>query len=202
MTYQLMINFLAENPITFLYLRKIIEFNFRTQKKIIKDVIKNIGTNKKVLDIGCGTGEFSGLFTQDDYNGIDISPRYINHAKKNSRGNFQVMNAMDLQFTDQSFDFILIMAILHHLDNTQAHKVISEAKRVLKTNGKILIIEDAKIKNLENSAVKFFQKFDKGDFIRTPENYKKLVDGDFNILKNWEFRNGGCVYCAILLENK
>lgn len=194
-------NYLAENPWSFSFLRKIIDLNFSKQKKLIKNVIGQIGHNRKILDIGCGTGEFSGLFNQDDYSGIDISPRYIAYAKKKARGNFRVMDAANLQFPDKNFDFILIMAIIHHLNDEEANKVINEARRVLKPNGKILMIEDAKIKKIENLAVKFFQKFDKGDFIRAPENYNKLVNDNFNILNNWEIRNGGCVYYAMLLEN-
>lgn len=194
-------NYLSDQPIFFSFLRKIIELNFQKQKKVIKKALKE-KKGDKVLDIGCGTGEFSPLFDANFYCGIDISPDYISYAGKNNKGEFKVMDATNIDFPDQSFDFILIMAVLHHLNDEDSNKVIKEAKRVLKPNGQILIMEDAKIPRLENKMVRFAQKFDKGEFIRTPENYKKIIEPHLKSLKESEFRNGACVYFGMFLEKK
>lgn len=192
-------NFLADQPAIFSLLRKIVEINFRKQKRIIRETF-GLDNGKKFLDIGCGTGEFSGLFSGFDYYGIDISPAYIDYAARKKRGSFKVMDATKLEFPDNSFDDILIMAILHHLDDDKISRVLSEAKRVLRPGGKILIMEDAKIAELENSAIKFFQKFDKGDFIRTPQQYKNMAQRYFTVSREQAFRNGGCVYYSLVLK--
>ncbi len=192
-------NYLSDQPIFFSFLRKIIELNFQKQKKIIGKALKE-KRGKKVLDIGCGTGEFSSLFDANFYCGIDISPGYISYAEKNSKGEFKVMDATNIDFPDQSFDFILIMAVLHHLNDKKAKKVIREAARILKPDGKILIMEDAKIKKLENAVVRFIQKFDKGEFIRTPADYQKIITPYLKIIEESGFRNGGCIYHSMLLK--
>jgi ubiquinone/menaquinone biosynthesis C-methylase UbiE len=48
------------------------------------------------------------------------------------------MDAHDLQFEDETFDFVYGDAILHHLNMTPA---LDEIFRVLKPNGKILFVE-------------------------------------------------------------
>lgn len=192
-------NYLSERPLPFLILRKIIELNFIKQKKIIREVFGS-QFDKKVLDIGCGTGEYSGFFKPENYTGIDISSKYISYAKKSKKRNFLAMDATNLTFSNESFDCVLIIAILHHLSDEDAQRVLKEARRVLKQGGKILIMEDAKIQELESFVVRFIQKFDLGAYIRTPEDYKKIFLSHFIIKREWQFRNGGCTYYAALME--
>lgn len=192
-------DYLASHPLYFLVLRKIIELNFRKEKKIIREVYSAAGPGK-VLDIGCGTGEYSGCFHAGEYTGIDISEDYIKYAKKIKQGDFQVMDATKISFSSDSFDFILIAAILHHLTDEETGRVLAEARRVLKPSGKILIMEDAKIPSLDTSIVKFVQSFDIGEHIRNPEEYKKIFLSHFIIKREWQFRNGGCTYYAALME--
>lgn len=193
-------DYLAQKPIFFSALRRVLELNFVAQKQLIKETIGKNSGNKKVLDIGCGTGAFARLFDKNNYCGIDIFPEYIKYAKKNTSHNFEVMDAISLKFPDAHFDRALIMAVLHHLNDEDSAKVIREAKRVLKPNGQILIVEDAKIPRLENALVRFAQKFDKGKFIRTPEKYEKIASRYLKIIDKIEFRNGACVYCAMFLK--
>jgi len=194
-------NFLARHPGYFAVLRKIIELGFKRQKAIIK---KSLGAAQglKVLDIGCGTGEFFSCFDSAGYIGIDIFAAYIAYAQRKNQGNFQVMDATSIQFPDNSFDFILIMAILHHLDDNAAKKVVREAVRLLRPAGKILIMEDARIPRLENFLTRFIQRYDKGAYIRSPEDYRKIIDGFVRLEWEKEFRNGSCLYYAMLLKKK
>ena len=192
-------NYLARHPALFAILRKLFELNFRKEKKIIRDVFGQDG-NYKVLDIGCGTGEYYGCFIPEQYTGIDISPKYIAYAKKTKKGNFLVMDAAHLSFPNESFDVIFISAVLHHLSDEDVEKVLKEARRVLKSGGKILIMEDAKIKALDSWFVRFIQKFDLGVHIRTPDDYKKMYLPHFALKREWQFRNGACTYYAALME--
>lgn len=189
-------NFLADQPVLFSWLRKIMELNFSQQKKIIKETF-DLKSEKKILDIGCGTGEFAGLLNRTGYYGIDISIRYIEYAAKHNRGNFKVMDAKKLEFPDNTFDYILIMAILHHLNDSEARRVLAEAARVLKPDGKILVIEDAKIIKSENFIDRFLQSYDKGAFIRTPEQYKNMVADLFTVNSEQSFRSGCFIYYSL-----
>ena len=106
-----------------------------------------------------------------------------------------------MEFPDKTFDRIIIIAILHHLQKDEVIKVLAEAKRVLKPGGEILILEDAKIENLDNFIVRFVQKFDVGNFMRTPQDYREITSDFFKIIKDWSFRSGGCSYYGLLLKN-
>lgn len=102
---QKIINKLASNPKIFIILRKIIENNFRGEKEVInKHFICQ--TDDKILDLGCGTGEFSVYFNPEIYTGLDIEKGYIDFAQKNYKGNFLVGDATCLPFSNNSFSKI------------------------------------------------------------------------------------------------
>jgi len=70
-------------------------------------------TNKKILDAGCGTGEYTCWFASqgNDMTGIDLSRPSLERARKYAQGNgfdkiqFEHQSVLDLQFPDNSFDF-------------------------------------------------------------------------------------------------
>ena len=101
---------------------------------------------KVVLEYGCGLGDhafkIAGIASR--VHAIDISEVAIAKAKEIAKRNsvnnvsFYVMNAEELNFSDNYFDAICGIAILHHLDLNSAFKEIT---RVLKKDGKIFFIE-------------------------------------------------------------
>lgn len=190
---------LADKPAIFSFLRKIIEFNFYREKKLIRCYLAC--QNQKILDIGCGTGEFAHCFRQSNYYGIDISSGYIEYARKKYNGNFSVMDAGKLDYANNSFDAVLIMAILHHLSDEKATKLLTEAKRVVKTSGRILIMEDARITSLFNFMTIPIQKMDKGVFIRTLPAYIKLISPIMSVTKSRGFRSGLITYGYFYIDN-
>lgn len=107
----------------------------------------------KTLEIGAGTGTFSGEIANryKDLTSIDIAPILIEKAKsKHPNVEFKVMDAHSLDFESDSFDLICGCSVLHHLDWSSALK---EFLRVLRPNGKIIFSEP----NLWNPQI-FLQK--------------------------------------------
>ena len=91
---------------------------------------KNI---KNLLDVGCGTGPIYQLLkeAQDNikYKGTDYSWAMIDVAKREfPEADFEVQDARKLIEDDNSWDCVLLMHCLDHLDNYQA--AIAEAARV------------------------------------------------------------------------
>lgn len=97
---------------------------------------------EKVLDVGCGEGIFLARIAQTygvDGTGVDISKKSITAAEKwsSSRLRFQVADAIELPFKDESFDYVLSFDTLEHIDRQE--EALSEMVRVLKSNGSLLI---------------------------------------------------------------
>ena len=91
---------------------------------------------KPVLDIGCGFGEFAGVFFNSQIEvGVDIDYRDI--AKATSSGKYKktiIADARNLPFGDNTFNTIISISTLEHIQNN--FEVFKEAYRVLKPGGK------------------------------------------------------------------
>lgn len=98
----------------------------------------------KVLDIGCGTGNFSIKLAKMgcEVIGIDVSNEMLERAKTKAKEenldiNFYNMNVYDLDFEDESFDAVFSMAAFEFIKEPQ--KAMDEIFRVAKKGAQILI---------------------------------------------------------------
>lgn len=103
----------------------------------------DITAGKKVLELGCGTGEFTKRVatTGADITAVDVSPDLINIARKtvqNGHIRFQIQNIEKMNFEDESFDIVFGSSILHHLNLSLA---LIEINRVLREAGKAVFTE-------------------------------------------------------------
>ena len=106
----------------------------------LKTVLKEkIPPGKKVLEIGCGTGDLLAALQPLKGLGIDISENMIALAKKKHSSHksitFKTGTAENLS-TKQTFDFILLADIIEHLENVN---LMSESLTKI-ANSKTLII--------------------------------------------------------------
>ena len=188
------IDYLAQKPVILDFLRRVLENNHQGEKKVITVELPN-RESLRVLDLGCGTGVFSPLFGRD-YVGVDISKKYIEYARSHYDKKFYVMDAKKLDFPDDYFDIIWVNGVLHHLDDASVRLILREMKRVLKLNGRAVIMEDVPAKKLIS---KFIRSLDVGDYIRAPQAYKELFSEQFNIKKQYPLRTGVCDYESFVL---
>jgi ubiquinone/menaquinone biosynthesis C-methylase UbiE len=105
----------------------------------------------RILDCGCGTGVVSrALARRDGFAGmvvaIDVSAALIDAAKRFARNEgvdqrieFTTGDCHALKETDESFDFVIAHTLISHVANPG--KVISEAARVLRPQGTIVIFD-------------------------------------------------------------
>ena len=193
-------NYAVKNPALFSFCRKFIDVGYSKKTALIEKVFDLNNEDHRILDIGCGTGDSRQIFRKNNYTGIDISPEYIAYARMKHPGEYKVMDGTQLRFEKETFDYILIMAVLHHLDNPTLELMLTEASRVLKSSGKMVVMENARIPEKTNPLVTFFQLLDMGNFIRTPEEYKKLIGKYFKIFYETSFMNGFISYFALVLE--
>lgn len=94
---------------------------------------------KAVLDLGCGEGRFCRRLAPhvDHVVGIDPTEGLIAHAKSLGDADYVIAGAEDLPFADHSFD--MVVSYLSLIDIPNIPKALSEAHRVLRPNGLLLI---------------------------------------------------------------
>lgn len=114
------------------------DYKFNLLKKLC-----NLKPGARILEIGCGDGEFTKRLIRLDMDIIatDITPRVISRAEKENKSKkvkFHVANAERLNFKANSFDLVCGVSILHHLN---LEKTISEIERVLKKGGYLFFTE-------------------------------------------------------------
>lgn len=156
----------------------------KLNKEIFKAVSPKEGEN--IIDIGCGTCEFSELINLD-YTGIDMNESFLKKAKKRfPKRKLIRMDAKKLDFKNNSFDKGLIMNFLHHFDDSDSNIILNEAKRVVKNQ---IIIED-NIKPEKGFISKLLVRLDRGNHIRTKEQEIELVKKTFKINSIRTFKSG------------
>ena len=93
---------------------------------------------KKLLDVGCGTGDFLKTAQQDGWIASGIEPNKQAREIANQKTNNVVFDTKQLTtFNKQSFDVITLWHVLEHLPKLEEQ--ISLLKNLLKENGTLII---------------------------------------------------------------
>lgn len=117
--------------------------------KLKKTIIKYIDkTDKKVLDVGCGTGRISLYLASyvDFVLGIDYTKKLINIAEieKNKRNIKNVVFKHEDSQTfnyNKKFDVVIICGLFNYLNDDAVDKTIKNISKHLKINGKVIVKE-------------------------------------------------------------
>ena len=128
----------------------------------LRDILDN--ENSVVLDVACGTGDLSIELRQNSKAkviGTDFCRPMLTIAREktvklNEKIPYIEGDAMNLSFADASFDAVTIAFGLRNLSNVKDG--ISELKRILKPNGKLVILEfsEPRIPGLKQSFQFYF----------------------------------------------
>jgi demethylmenaquinone methyltransferase / 2-methoxy-6-polyprenyl-1,4-benzoquinol methylase len=128
-------------------------------RKGLADHLPNV--HIKILDVCCGTGNSSIAIGCKNSNnsivGIDLSNDMLKIATKKTLKHkftnitFREMNAINMDFQDESFDVVTISLALHEMPQDVINPALTEIKRVLKAGGKFYIIDWEKPKHFISS---------------------------------------------------
>jgi len=120
------------------------------QKKAFRSALNALMLEgKSVLDIGCGTGRWCRMLAEKGafVTGADISEEAIALAQQKTpsdRVRFMVSSIADLDQPPHSFDVITCVTVLQHVtDPDELQRSLSVIKRLLKPQGKLVIMEVA-----------------------------------------------------------
>ena len=103
---------------------------------------------QNILDVGCGIGG-SSLYLAEKFGarvtGITLSPVQANRAKERAqaaglaaKADFQVANALEMPFADNSFDLVWSLESGEHMPDKV--KFLQECYRVLKPGGRMIFV--------------------------------------------------------------
>ena len=117
---------------------QLIDFFLKAQKTDLRKQLTHLPQGN-LLDIGTGTGKFLGSFEKHQITAIDISRKMLQRAKQDHKNiHFQLMDGEQLQFENNSFDYVIICHVLSV--TSEPDRMIREVKRVLKPGGKLFIL--------------------------------------------------------------
>ncbi len=121
--------------------------NYARTRAFIPEDIEELAdytfSGERILDSGCANGRLFGILQEKkiSYFGIDISKELIEIAKsKYPTGNFQVADALNLPFSDNFFDKVYSISVLHNIPSKDFQlQYLKEVRRVLKPGGLLIL---------------------------------------------------------------
>src|SRR5215218_4633436 len=114
-------------------------------KEIIERYLQR--SNLEILDVGGGAGYYSFWLQEKGHHVtlVDLSPYNIELVRKHAEitgvklKKVEIGDAVNLQFSNDQFDIVLLLGPLYHLcERRERKKALSEAMRVLKPKGILL----------------------------------------------------------------
>ena len=106
---------------------------------------------KKILDVGCGTGDFLKAAQNNGWVVIGIEPNQEARSIANSKTNNAVFDIDHLSKINDHFDVITLWHVLEHLPDLKTQ--IENLKRLLNPNGTLIIA----VPNFKSYDAKFYK---------------------------------------------
>ena len=103
----------------------------------IATCFSDMNQDSKVLDYGCGAGDYAIHFNSISKNVVGLD-RDVAHAKKNSKSvRWMAHSATKLPFAANTFDYLIFVNVIEHMHDYEG--TMKEVLRVLKKGGKLFI---------------------------------------------------------------
>jgi len=152
--------------------------------KAIVDIADDL-SNKKVLDVGTGTGKVLMALKErnpnNEYYGIDISQKMLDKIDPSYGFNLSVADMGNLDdFQENYFELVTARMVLHHA--TDLEKSVNEIHRVLNHGGKFILCEG---NPPDVYSVPFYKKM----FRFKEDRITFLLDDLVNLLVRQDFKN-------------
>jgi len=137
--------------------------------------LRNVG---RVLDVGCGPGTNAQMFDGLDYLGVDLSPEYVDYARRRYGERFAVLDVRSDPLPEESpYDFILVNSLFHHLD-TPTVRATLEALSMRVSDGGHVHIVDLELPANERIPRRLALS-DRGKHARSLEEWEALFSEEF-----------------------
>jgi SAM-dependent methyltransferase len=146
------------------------------QRRFVSEVVRP-SAGDRVLDVGCGTAAILSRLGEVEYTGMDMNGRYIAHARRRrgNAGRFLCADVNEFDFSsEQKFDLILMMGLVHHLKDADASRLLMQARDLLVPSGR-LVTMDACRTDGQGRFERWMVEKDRGHYIRPVQAYLDLA---------------------------
>lgn len=113
-------------------------------RKILNHFIKkHFAHHWHVLHAGCGSGQVDvDLVNYLNITALDISPNALTIYKRIHGDKVRIMQGdiFHLPFEKEQFDGVYNLGVMEHFTEEEIHRILLELRRVLKSDGKLLIL--------------------------------------------------------------
>jgi SAM-dependent methyltransferase len=131
---------------------------------------------KRILDLGCGSGEITDTLRKKGFNivGLDISESDCKAAKEcYPKCDFQVYDGLNIPFEKNSFDTVILNDVFEHVPYSYMDKLIENIKEVVEPEGLIYISATNRYELVEpHTLIPFLTWF--------PRKFWPIIDRRFN----------------------
>jgi ubiquinone/menaquinone biosynthesis C-methylase UbiE len=97
-----------------------------------------------LLDVGCGIGNYHPHWIDHvgSLRGVDVSAKCIQRAaERNPRVAYEVYDGDRLPFANRSFDAVVTICVMHHINPRQRPGFVAELWRVTRPRGVVVVFE-------------------------------------------------------------
>jgi ubiquinone/menaquinone biosynthesis C-methylase UbiE len=145
--------------------------DYEKEVTFIEDIFKNTRKPKKILEIGCGTGNYTKILLERGYEitGVDISENMLKTAKEKCNSKFIKGDIRDTSINDRFDACIAMFAVMGYItENSDIVKALNNIRKHLKKNGIFIfdvwnglavlrLLPELRIKVVENEKVKLLR---------------------------------------------
>ena len=158
----------------------------RCSRRLASEVIRSDGETT-VVDIGCGTADIADYIDFAHYHGFDPNPPYIEAASARlmpGRGDSVSLFTASLGDPDLDerlparADIVVMMGVLHHLDDALAEQAVELAARLVGDRGRFVAFDPGFVPGQPKIAHELIKR-DRGTSVRTVEATKTMVGRHF-----------------------
>lgn len=136
---------------------------------------------ERIVDVGCGPAYYLGDLPDVDYHGFDTDEVYIQSARERwgRKGAFYCEPyAEKHRQLLAPVDGVMLMGLLHHLEDEDADAVLGLVARSLKPQGRAISLDTVLFEG-QSAVSRALAKNDRGDFVRTPKGFERLARPHF-----------------------
>ena len=168
---------ILSSPVVYIALQRLVGSD--RLRRLCLDRYLHLVPGEKVLDIGCGPGYILDFMPDVDFIGFDTEQRYIDYARRRygDRGQFHCTTFTEEHVRQHGpFDAVMLMGILHHLNDAESRNLLRLLTKCLSEKGRIVALDPC-FTDSQSRIARWMADHDRGQFVRTSEGYADLFTG-------------------------